>query len=224
MPALTEDFAYIVEKFGVPVDAAPLAPESLAALPGKVPQALLDFYELYGQGLVLDGFFQFCDPMRYAPIARAIFGDDPDLPGSRCHIIGFSAFGVLNVWSEDHGTVTVYLPEGRVSCLSLFGRSTQLPADRSVALGLFLIDKASNDVVDTAGKGLFKRARKKLGALSLGQVYGFAPLLSLGGPRALDHLGIKPAFEHLALLAGAAPVTLIDTSTMAMRQVRVIGG
>ena len=223
MPVLTEDFDYIVEKFRVPVDAAPLAPESLAALSGKVPQALLDFYELHGEGLVLDGFFQFCDPIRYAPIAQAVFGMDPDLPGSRCHILGFSAFGVLNVWSEDHGTVTVYLPEGLVSCLSLFGRSSKLPADRSVAVGLMFIDQESNDVVDAAGKPLFKRARKKLGALSLGQIYGFAPLLSLGGPRALDNLWIKPAFEHLALIVDAAPIMLIDTGTMAMRKVRALG-
>lgn len=215
MAALSAEFDYIVAQFGAPSGGGPIAPDRLDSYREHLPQSLIDFYALHGQGLVLNGFFQFCEPTRYAPIAKAVFGDNTDLPGSRCHIIGFSAFGALSVWSEDHGTVSVHLVDGVSSCLSLFGRGAKLPPDQSVAVGLFQLDMEANDAFDADGKPMFKRALKALGPLAAGQVYGFVPLLSLGGPRRVENLKIVPALEHMALLAGAAPVRMVDTSKLA---------
>ena len=223
MPELTEEFAYVVEKFGAPSGVAPRGKAMLDRYRGVLPGALLDFWELHGQGLMLDGKFQFCDPQHFAPISQMIFGADPQLPAERCHIYGFSAFGTLLVWSEDHGGVRVELVEQVASAPALTGREPKLSPDASIAVNLFGLDQEVLDLVDTAGKGLFARARKVLGPLQPGQVYGLVPMLALGGARRLENLRIVSALEHLSLLAQAGPIQLIDTSTMVMRPVRVLG-
>lgn len=224
MPELTEEFAYIVQKFGAPAGVAPSAAADLGRYAGQLPQALLDLWATHGQGLMLDGKFQFCDPVRFAPLARLIFGNDPDLPAARCHIFGYSAFGTLLVWNEDHDDIRVSLVDATASSLALTGKASPLAPDIAISLPLFQLDADVFDAYDQDGKPLFARSRKALGKLKPGQVYGFVPMLALGGSRRLENLKVVSALEHFAMLAQAAPIQLIDTSTMNARVIRPLGG
>ena len=223
VPELTEEFAYILSKFGAPKGVSPAPPAQLGAYSGHLPKALLDVWALHGQGLMLDGKFQFCNPARLESNSKTIFGNDPQVPASRCHIIGYSAFGTLLVWSEDHADIRVDLLDGTASSLSLTGRSQKLAPDVAVSLPLFQLGDEVFDAFDEEGKPLFARALEKLGPLAPGEMYGFVPMLALGGRRKLENLEIVSALEHMAILAQARQIKLIDTSTMAMRVVRVLG-
>lgn len=46
----------------------------------------------------------------------------------------------------------------------------------------------------------FKKAFKKLGALQPNEIYGFVPMLPMGGVRDLENLQKVDAFAHLSML------------------------
>lgn len=127
-----------------------------------------------------DGNFSSAIP-NASPISDLVFGNDPKLPSSRCHIFGYSTYGTLLTWSEEHDDVRVSL----IDITAAFLRSTQkgasLAPDAAISLSLFQLDTDVWDALDRDGKLLFAWARKALGTLTLGQVYGFVPMLALGG-------------------------------------------
>ena len=92
-----------------------------------------------------------------------------------------------------------------------------------------LIDSMDPDVFDEedeCGVLLFKRAKKKLGALDYRECYGFSLASPLGGYRTLDKLEKFSAPEHYSFLAQLQPFTLIDwgtTSDFGLREIRQIG-
>ncbi|WP_420103615.1 GAD-like domain-containing protein [Bosea sp. (in: a-proteobacteria)] len=223
MTKLSEDFEYFLERFGRPVGGGALDEAVRAAYRGKVPDSLTDFWEEVGIGLVLDGYFQLCDPRRYAPVVERLFGADPQLDAARLHLLGFSAMGSLLLWHEIHRAVRVRLPNGEAVARDLLRGDGGGSAEISLGTALTMIDAASYDQNDTSGKHLFKRARKALGPLKLGQIYGFKPALALGGEPKLENLAIYGALEHFSILADLAALRLMDYSKPQPRFVREIG-
>ncbi|MGC1333460.1 T6SS immunity protein Tdi1 domain-containing protein [Pseudomonas sp.] len=68
--------------------------------------------------------------------------------------------------------------------------------DKAFQYFLLAMDPEYNDV-----DHLFKKARKKLGALLPDEMYGFAPALMLGGSGSLASVEKVKAVEHLMLLS-----------------------
>ncbi len=216
-------FDEVIASYGQPA-GEPLSPTTIDKLRGKVPNGLIRCWEKYGLGTVLDGFFQFVDPTRYSGVCEAVFDGDPELDSTRSYIIGLSAFGNLLVWNEEYNVISIDLVN-----LRTFGSSrkkNQEPDEKNLALigGLAVVDRPSFDERDSNGEGLFKPAMQKLGRLKLNQIYGFVPMLALGGNRSIDRLKIVSAPEHLLILAQIGPVSLLDSSTPYGHKLRDIGG
>ena len=106
---MTSVFNALVDKYGAPTNAVSIAPAELDALAGRLPPELLEFWQKYGLGMWLNGKFQFCRPADYADIVEQIFEGDPDLLPPATHLVGFSAFGELLLWNEQHKRVLVDL-------------------------------------------------------------------------------------------------------------------
>ena len=70
---------------------------------------------------------------------------------------------------------------------------------------------------------MFKRTRKALGELTLGEVYGFVPALEFGGVARLENVRRVSALEHFSFLAQLGPVQLFEYSTGDKRFVRTLG-
>jgi hypothetical protein len=112
---LNEEFLYLVEEFGPPVDPVTLEPIRLQALRSRLPGALIDFWSELGVGMICDGMFQFCDPDDLEDIVDGILGNDPDFgPGSVC-CYGYSAFSELHGWHQEKGACKVDLMYGVIS-------------------------------------------------------------------------------------------------------------
>ena len=75
---MTSMFTKLVDKYGIPANAVPMAPAELDALAGQLPPELLAFWREYGLGMWLNGKFQFCHPADYADLVEQIFAGDPD--------------------------------------------------------------------------------------------------------------------------------------------------
>ena len=209
-------FNILLDAFGPPVNAVPMAPAELEALAGRLPPELLAFWREYGLGMWLDGKFQFCRPTDYADLVRQIFEDDPDLLPSATHMVGFSAMGQLLLWNEQHKRVEVDLPWLTARVDAFDARKPGGPTHFSLVTPLSHLDhEGSFDVFEQtdAAEPLFARARARLGPLDLGQCYGFVPMLALGGSAKLDRIERLDAEIHFSLLAGAGRCRVMAVQT-----------
>ena len=216
-------FQEIVQTFGPPSGGRPASPETLEAMAGRVPQSLHDFWALHGFGIWHDGLFQLCDPVRYRPIAEAIFGSDSDIRAGSTYLIGMSAFGRLMFWNQPHRIVEANVLSLHVYAAHLFRPKPNIPPEITIGTALFGTNDSVHDGYDADGNGMFARARKAFGPLKFDQIY--APKLhpALGGALKLDNFRPASALEALALAAQAGPFELIDNSELPPKMVRQIG-
>ncbi|WP_026868632.1 GAD-like domain-containing protein [Inquilinus limosus] len=223
MADLSEDFKYILEKFGEPQGGEAAPASMLQAYQGRLPGSLLDFWERYGFGVWLDGYFQFCNPDVYHQVVQAILGSDPQLKADRSHLVGFSAFGHLLVWNEDYRVMDINTLYHRVLCGELFSPKPKISNGIRIGTAVAYVDDNANDPPDQDGKPMFKRVRKACGPLSYGQIY--APRLhpALGGPIVAEAFRPVSAFEALLIAAQTGPFVLYDASTPQVPAVRQIG-
>ena len=210
-------FTALIGRYGPPVKAVPMAPGDLDVLAGRLPPELLAFWREYGLGMWLNGKFQFCRPADYADLVDQIFEDDPDLLPSNTHMVGFSAFGELLLWNEQHKRVLVDLVWLTARVRAFDARKPDAPAGFPIATPLSRLGyEGSFDVFEQtdAAEPLFARALARLGPPDLGQCYGFVPMLALGGSAKLDRIERLDASVHFSLLAGAGPCRLMVVQTL----------
>jgi hypothetical protein len=225
MKVYTDRLKAVIEKFrkSAPLELRSFGEAYAGRYQGRIPYGVLELWDEIGIGLFWEGYFQLCDPAVYQPIINAIFEKDEQIRGERTHAIGFSAFGELITWNEDHRDVLIDLVNGQVSCRWLLNDKEGIDPNITILTNLLLADNAAFDVVDAEGKGLFKSAQSTLGNLKMGQIYGFKPILALGGSRSIDGLGIWDAFAHMSILAQAQTLNLMDNSVFPPQPVRPIG-
>lgn len=195
-------FAKLLDHNGLPEQASRPRPEQLAALDGHLPDDLLSFWRRYGIGMWKQGKFQFCLPQRFKPVVDRIFAGDAQLIPGETHIVGFSAFGELLAWNEQHQSLLINLPHFAVRVDKF--NDDKVTGNYPIAIPLFLLkfDESFDFFEDTPkAEPLFSRARARLGQLSLGECYGFVPALPLGGPARLDNLQRMDALTHFSFLA-----------------------
>ena len=131
-------------------------------------------------------------------------------------MVGFSAFGQLLLWNEQHKRVVVNLPRltARVDAFDV--RKPGDPTHFSLATPLSLVgNEGSFDVFeqDEVAEPLFARTLARLGPLDLGQCYGFVPMLALGGSAKLDRIERLDAETHFSLLADAGRCSVMAVQT-----------
>ncbi|ARQ14156.1 hypothetical protein NXC12_PE00561 (plasmid) [Rhizobium etli] len=190
---------------------------------GRIPGGVFDLWEKVGAGPFFGGYFQLCAPQSYRGIiSQVLYGDAQMIP-EQTHAIGFSAFGEIVAWNEQYRDVRIDLVNGQISCRSMFNPKPQFDPSVTILSRLLLADEPSFDVLDRGGKGLFKSAKLKLGKLRAGQIYGFRPILALGGNRTADSIKIYEALPHMAILAQAHRMQLMDNSVFPPKAVRRIG-
>lgn len=214
--------ASIVEDFGIPRggEASVIDPERYR---GRVPDAMIEFWQQSGTGIILDGYFQFCDPDKYASIMQLVFDGDSEIEVEETHVLGFGAFGTIIAWNEVHQNVTIDLVNGQVSCQALVNGKTYDP-NIAVTSELLLLDDPPLDEYDANAEKLFKPAHSILGKLGVGRIYGFKPILALGGNRALENLSVYEALPHMAILAQAHELQLMDNAVFPPKAIRTVGG
>ncbi|MDE8653719.1 GAD-like domain-containing protein [Novosphingobium album (ex Liu et al. 2023)] len=221
---ISDNYQYLLGMFGDLAQAEPVAPASHAGIGRLLPPELAGFLFECGTGLWLDGRFQFCDPLRFQPIVDLLLQADMDLRPDRTAMFGYSAFGEIMAWNQDHGLLQVNLPRlwASVSHVVEGGTADQTIIASLAGIGDLNYGDWHEDGVDGAPL-LFKRVRKARGALALGEVYGFVPALEAGGEAHVETARRLKALEHFAILAQFGPVTLFDYSSGEQVRLRELG-
>ncbi len=220
---LSEDFEYALDRFeGLKGGPAP-GDIDTNRYRGKIPQSLLDFWGLHGLGTWLEGYFQFCDPDKYQPVIKEIFGNDSEFIADRCHLVGFSAFGNMLVWNEDFQVTDVDVIRHSVSALRYIKPDPSIDPDIAIGVSVSSVDDSAYDAVDEDGNDLFKPLLKALGPTGFGRIYAPKLYPAMGGSITFENFHLANALEALIINARSAPFILKDVTDFNQKIIREIG-
>ena len=236
---LNEDFKYMVETaIGAPAGAKPLSLEQLAYAERHLPASYVEFLKAFGYGHYFRHGVQLLDPQKLCSILSLIFKADPDFDHNDCHVVSYSAFGMLQLWSERHWLVQINLLQYQVFCSKLFATEFNLPpgvasmpkrevtAD-TMAVNLLPRDEKKREMWDIDQEPMFMRCLKAHGELEDGECYGFEPSLGLVGYeshfRTVENTKRVEALEHFAIIAQMQPFRLTRMGQGGYEYLREIG-
>lgn len=219
----SELYKPIFDKLGPLVGAEALPESKVASYRGHIPGTFIDFIKPQGFGMWLNGYWQFCDPKNYAPLASLIFGHDAEFKASETHILGFSAFGSLLAWNEKYQVVRVFIFNHSVSSIAYFNPTKNYHSDATLAIAIDQADHGVNDPGDDDGNPLFKRCLKALGPIELGQMY--APILppAAGGSWTIDNIQIGDALVSMLIMAQWSRFKIVNSGVIPPKIIRDIG-
>ncbi|MGI2035562.1 T6SS immunity protein Tdi1 domain-containing protein [Rhizobium panacihumi] len=205
---LSATFAELVD--GKIVASTRLDDERLEKIRSMVPADLASLYDQVGLCTLKAGRLQLCDPLEFRGILALIFKGDSQFSHNDCHAFAYTSFGMLYCWSNELALVVVDLITGHVTSRGALGK---IKAGANISNQIYVPFSLSDEALDLSdedGKPLFLRAAKKLGALQIGECFGFVPALALGGTRRLEHLKRIRALEHFAIVAQTLEFQLVD--------------
>ena len=186
------DLAPFFTALGKPKNVAPLPPASLKKYEKLAPKELVALWKQHGSFSVGDGLLWINDPGSLAdPLSE--FGAVMKAYGlsKKAFVFARGAFGHLYVWDKGHAwsfDAITRPPESALSKVTdnlafLFNDIMTMPALRERILH----------------EPLFKKAKKKLGALGAQDAYTVNPLPALGGSLELKHLKVGKLREYLSI-------------------------
>lgn len=203
---------FICDEHGTPKKHTPLTNDELRNLPASLPINLIELYQSYGRFTLEAGRLQTCHPDDLKSILSIAFGNDKYFNKDTCHAFAYSAFGTVYFYHNIYGCGEVDFVEGHLySSLATSPAKEKSNPENTIYLP-FTLDSESLDYYDTEDQPLFLRAKKKLGALDIGECYGFVPALSLTGEPRIENLKKLSTIEHLAILAQTQDIQLIKSS------------
>jgi hypothetical protein len=173
---------------------------SLAKLGHRLPPRLLSFFATVGFGRFGEGFLSLAHPHELDPtLAEWLGGFDP------AHVpFGRTALGDLIYFRDLRArAVLLEVPNAATACdVSVIDVRHKRSFVAATSLDQFIGEVLGTPETLRARlrKDLFDGALARLGPPAIDEVYGFVPLLALGGveePHALERMS---AAEHLAIL------------------------
>jgi len=209
---IEEDIEWFIERFGEADSAKAVEQATLNKYCGKLPDALLQFWQDYGFCSFKKGLISFVNPEEYDHLIQVWIKDEEVLASDNYYVIAKSGFGELFVWGEKSGRIFdinaafswVIRRKGNTEFISS-GKDYE-------AVGLFLdgLKIKFLEMECEKGEPMFERALEKLGELSPDEIYGFEPALSLGGKALVENLNKVNVHVHLSLLAELSPPEILS--------------
>ncbi|MCT9253865.1 type VI secretion system immunity protein, TaeI family [Acinetobacter baumannii] len=198
-----EDIDYFYEKYGQPIDKVEVTEDIIKKYRDKLPESILEQWQLFGFAGYLNGLYWITNPDDYAEVIYDWLEETPLLDDDVYHVLARSAFGKLLIWGErSFNRYYILTMEG---VLYDYGVRDQ-EADFYGEDFFFFSTKDSLDHIDKNGKKLFDRAVKKLGVLKADEMYAFEPALALGGEESLTYLSKVNLPVHMKLLKQVTPL------------------
>lgn len=198
---MDEVFSLFIDTVGEPMYRQEVPLSSVERYRGKLPELLLSYWIEHGWCGYGNGIFWMVNPQEYELITASWLAGTELETLDNFHVIVQSAFGDLFLWGEKTGqSLTIDCNLARYT----FSVSN-IAADRGTrSIQSFLLSTRAEYL---NFDDLFEPARKKLGTLQPGEIYGFVPALTFGGPCKLSNLEKVTTMEHLILLSQICPLT-----------------
>ena len=184
--------------------------EALERYRNLFPKDLVDFWATEGWASYADGLLWTVDPEEYAWIAEEWIKNCPEVPAAGLHVIARNAYGELYCLSLEGGCIVkISCPTGNIiaprSLLKLKG-----DAVRAAQTFFGMASPERFDLFDVDGARIFPRALAKLGPVGENEIYGFVPIITLGGETCISNTEKFRMDVHLdILLASTEPRLLL---------------
>jgi hypothetical protein len=203
---------FIVEESGVPKKIELFTQDELRQLPSTLPTPLLELYRSHGRFKIQDGRLQTCHPIDFKGLFSLVLGNDQTFNKDNCHAFAYSAFGNIFFYHDLYGCGEIDLINGHLYNSTFTSPPKEnLNPENTIYLP-FALDRESLDFFDIEDSPLFSRAKRKLGALEIGECYGFFPALSLAGLAQIDYLKRVKTIEYLSIISQTQNMYIIDSS------------
>jgi len=200
---------HMVQKLGPPRQAQLVSAEEAAAYKDRIPPRLIRFWQEQGRGSYFDGMYWICDPAPFRDVLDCVFKDDPEFVSADMTAVAYTAFGGVKVWDRRRAHMnvnfdisTVFYPTDKARINS--DTRERYPDDYMISTTVGIVPSQFLP----SELEFLKMARRRLGPLAPGEVYGFFPALQLGDAYAVGNLRRVRAAEHLMVLVQLAPIHL----------------
>jgi len=235
---LEQGIEHRIGKLGFPLDPVPLTEQQKYFAREHLPPAYAAFLIQCGFGHYFNRGWQFCDSQYMKSLAAIIFKGDPDFSHRDCHIVGFSAFGHLKLWSERHWIVDIDLLKYELTCSRLAPNIHNIPipapksttrevTPNSISRNLLPYDRDDCEFWDRDGREMFDRCVEAYGNLEGGECFGFVPSLGATGYnskyRYVKYVKKLKALEHFCIIAQMKDFHLVRHNMGNVEQIRIIG-
>ena len=176
---------------------------------GRLPDALLYFWEIYGLGTWRDGRMHIIDPQYAAPLVEFLFAGDPDFAGDT-HAIAIGAFGQMTLWSERHGLVDFNTMMTAIEAPYLIAPQSAPPPDTQIADGFLDIPPQMLEAYGADSQQLFDPVRKLLGPLEPVMIYASTPAPPTASDLIAKNFVLADAREWIEAVITENSTTLVD--------------
>lgn len=182
------DYEVLSEEHGCQPYAA-VSPDTIEKYRGKVPETLLAIWERHGLTSHGEGQLWFTNPDEFADIIEALFGQTrPFIVYAR------DSFGRMSAVLGDR----LYAIHSQIA-RAIHGNRTDV-FDTTISSGL--IRPQSNFYRE------HQQALRKLGPIQADQMFGYVPVLALGGEGTLEETQVVQMHEYLLMVADLAIAAL----------------
>lgn len=197
--------SYFVDNFGEPSEVAQVPAAKFAKYEQALPECLLGLWRKYGWGGFKHGLFFLVDPDEYESIGNAWVKDLQEFSEAGIRVFGRSAFGCLYAYHPASAKVlSINCPMGYIMT-----QKRQPTGNIDLMQTFFAAAEPSTfDLVGADKRPLFDEAVKTLGSLKPNEVYGFEPLLALGGMVDVAHLRKMPIHQYLEIIGKSSTPSL----------------
>ena len=193
-------FQLFLKKFGAPTVSHAVPETAFATYESTLPKCLLSYWREFGWCSFCNGLVWIVDPGLFRDLIGSWLGDTPEFAETDYYVFARSAFGSMYAYRPETGDV---IRVGTAHRLIVAKRTLGRPrTDKERVIQSFFASAqpADFDVVGEDNVPLFSRALDSLGPLTAEEVYGFEPLLVLGGSALVSNLKRLRLDVHLEIM------------------------
>lgn len=200
-----ENFRYYLDRYSPTFPPTGFSAERRAVLAKILPPSLAEFMCENGPVSFHDGLFRLCDPGDFRSVLAMVFRGDRTFDHRDCHVVGHTAFGVLQCWSPRLRRIEINLPLGTVKCRSVTVKNWRpVATDDHIATGI-VPDLEDAEFLDWEGNPMFDRCVERHGRPGPADCFRFVPALAFAGAfgpsQCVDNTRPSGAQMHFAMLA-----------------------
>lgn len=205
---MNEEFSMFLERFGPGVCYQTPPDDFFDKYKDVLPDGLLGFWREQGWRSYANGLLWTVNPEEYDWLVEGWVKSHEAMTKAQYFVFARTAFGEFYCLSPDARRVlTISCPQALLYASKAFFKSDR-NADMAIESFFANAEREAFDYVDQNDKGLFARTFKRLGPLAADEVYGFVPLLTLGGVAIQENLEKLRMDVHIDILKQSSEIEL----------------
>lgn len=203
---MDEYFQRFTVRFGNPRSIEEVPESSYSKYKDILPDRLLSYWKEFGWSSFGNGIVWLTNPDNYEHIVQAWLENIPELKDLDFYVFARSAFGSLYAFQPNTANIIriIAVHGGVLANKSMLKKQKKNidSFEKDISIGVFFssVETRVFDLKDEDSNPMFGKALSNLGELGSNEVYGFKPLLVLGGRESADSLQKVRMDVHLDIM------------------------